>query len=1389
MNMKALLLASVITVALAFAPQSRAQTTPVNEDFTGTASENSWFFFGGACLTAGTNTTTTSPGPVPACTSVLQSYYHTASNADPYLLGGYLGYLGSSTAPSSYTTQVADPSGNGALRFTNGHPYGYNERGAIVFAGTPFPTNAGVQITFKTVTYGGDSGGSGGDGADGISFYLLDGCAPLTGGTPGTASGVPTDASPPCYSVSTQTFTNPIYGTLTNNVPNQTFSAIGAFGGSLAYSCSNSNSPHDGLVGAYLGLGIDEFGNFLNGWVNTIGETGGTGTSGDTTTYHDNTASGGLYQPGRIGLRGAGSISWQALNTAYGTSSATGSPYYPSSLSGACTSGTLYNGSCYSCSSGTLSTSGTSAGSCVDICTNTNGSGYNTSGTNAGLCSVCTTGTYSTAHTVAKPCGSCAGNYAFSATNGTCTKTSGSGPNTETPTWSAQTTANPTTATAGTASTSDLRETAVQLTCETGNLYNWSTPGAPAPVGAASLSNTANTAGILDYTAIGSTTGSSAYGYYVMPSGYPIAAESATTRAGATPIQYNLKITQDGLLTLSFSYDGGTATPVITSQSIIASNGQLPSTFRFGFAGSTGGDTNIHEIMCFKAQPVQSANGSGGVNVFQDPTLKTGAQFFLASYFPADWTGQLTATQIYFNTSTNPATGQPYDTISLATTPTWDASCVLTGGTCASTGATGMSAEAPTSRVMLTWNGSTGIPFEWSGSNGGLTTREQQTIDAGDTTPINGNRVNYLRGDRTNEINSSGVGLFRVRDRVLADIIDSSPTWVGPPAEPYTIMNSWVDDLYPSATPAENSGQSYVTYQQNNQGRLNVVYVGANDGFLHGFRAGSLDANGNLVANTSTPNDGQEVLAYMPSVVLSTIHPSTTTAGVTTVNVASDYANTQYSHAYFVDATPATGDLFYYNSSCTGGVACWHTWVVGGLGAGGADIYALDVTTPANFAEANASSIVVGDWTASSLTCVNNSSLPAPCAQALGNTYGTPEIRRFHNGDWGVIFGNGYGALSPSPNNYNGAAGIFIMLVKTADGTISFYYLPAAAAASGALPNGIGSPTSLDVDSDHIIDYIYAGDLLGNVWKFDVTSQNPANWGVTTSSPLFTAPYTPAVAASGGNPAIPTAPSPITTRLQVGTLKPIPPLTSSPERIIINFGTGRVIPQTQTSAAIYANGPQYLYGIWDWDFTAWNAISSVQQAVALTGPQTIVGPGSGTNLQVQTMTTTTTGSGATATSERTMSQNVVCWQGDTACGGGASQTMMGWYVQLPGTDEQVIFDPTYTPDGEFVVNTFIPSPSTVLSCSVTNATGFSMGLNPLTGGGSPSPFFNVGGVGYDGIQLNGTGTPSFLSSGQAADSNAEYMLTQTSSGTPAPPQKVNRNAIITGQRINWVEKR
>src|ERR1700679_2620244 len=251
MNTKHLMAGSMILFALLVARRSDAQSV-FSEDFTGTTTTNSWYFFRGACLTASTASPGTSPSAnLPGCTSssVVSTYYNGETQ-----VGGTTG-----TLPDKPTA--------GALRFTNangnaknnGLLYGSNEGGAIISA-APFNTSNGVQITFKTVTYGGNSGSIGGsvsDGADGISFFMINGSA-----TPST----------------------------------------GSEGGSLAYTCSNPGNLNghpviDGITGAYVGLGIDEFGNFLNA--------------------SDNTATGFGPQGNRIGLRGAGNVSWNYLSTNY----------------------------------------------------------------------------------------------------------------------------------------------------------------------------------------------------------------------------------------------------------------------------------------------------------------------------------------------------------------------------------------------------------------------------------------------------------------------------------------------------------------------------------------------------------------------------------------------------------------------------------------------------------------------------------------------------------------------------------------------------------------------------------------------------------------------------------------------------------------------------------------------------------------------------------------------------------------------------------------------------------------------------------------------------------------------------------------------------------------
>ncbi|MBV9695322.1 MAG: hypothetical protein JO005_00135, partial [Gammaproteobacteria bacterium] len=114
----------------------------VSEDFTGTNTTNPWYFFNGACLTAGAQNGAEPNGgawQMPGCTAIRGSYYN------QNLVGGQNGVAGN-------VQTLPDPVGQGALRFTNGNPGGYSQNGGIVST-TPFPTGQGIAVTFKTVTY------------------------------------------------------------------------------------------------------------------------------------------------------------------------------------------------------------------------------------------------------------------------------------------------------------------------------------------------------------------------------------------------------------------------------------------------------------------------------------------------------------------------------------------------------------------------------------------------------------------------------------------------------------------------------------------------------------------------------------------------------------------------------------------------------------------------------------------------------------------------------------------------------------------------------------------------------------------------------------------------------------------------------------------------------------------------------------------------------------------------------------------------------------------------------------------------------------------------------------------------------------------------------------
>lgn len=1225
MNAKIILAAMLLSLAALLPHDAQAQTS-YTENFTGNTTNLSWTFLNGGCLMASsTPSSTTAPG----CVGL--TYY--ANKGDATMIGG------------NANNGAVDPVGGGALRFTNKG----NENGAILSAFN-FPLSTqGLSVSFTTVTYNGDSGGAGGDGADGISFFLQD-------------ASFPAD--------------------------------VGAFGGSLGYTCSNSNNDgtisgttgyargYDGLRGGYIGLGIDEYGNFLNGVVNTQGTT--YGASGD------NTASGGGYKPGRIGLRGPGSVSYADLARQYPS-------YYP----------------------GFTSTS------------------------------------------------------------------------------------------------ASQRANAVRSVCQTGLISDWSsgssvalaTPTAVAilPPNALSYSSAAATPVYGDYFAVPS-------GYKVLPTTQPIANEANGPRSEATPITYNLKITPAGLLSLSYSYNGGANQSVITNADITAGGtNPLPTNVRFGFAGSTGGSRNVHEIMCFQATPSNTSSSSAGINQKQTAKVQTGSQVYFAYYNPQTLAGSLTSQYLTYD-PLHP------NVLNISSTINWDGSCVLTGvpvgQNCDTTGpaGTGLPLSPPSSRQIFSWNYNTtigttpgaAIAFKWAS----LSSTAQSALDSGDPTPLtspsNAYRLNFLRGDRSQEqvptSTTTFTGLYRQRTSVLGDIVDSSPTWVGPPQIGYP--NTWSDALNSTGDTFAENGTSAVTYSTyasygttgaHNAGqRTNVVYAGANDGMLHGFRTGSYNSNGTI---NEANNDGQEVMAYVPGYTVQTIQNAS--------NTALNFSDPQYGHRFSVDAPPGTGDLFYSNT--------WHTWVVGGLGPGGRAIYALDVTDPdGSFSDTTPASVVIGEWgtqtvgttTTSSLSCTGNSG----CGANLQNTFGVPIIRRLHNGNWAVIFGNGLPVITAATGTLvsSGDAGIFIMLIDSSGG-ITFRYLSTGVNGSttptATTADGIAYVASADLDGDRITDYVYAGDIQGNVWRFDLTSTDPTAWAVTPN-PIFSIP----------GQAISSAP----------VVVAVPGQGSAPH-VMVEFGTGRQLPQNLISSATYQTSQMAIYGIWDWNMATWNSKSSTKFAVPTStpsqpsAPSAYVNGSSSTNLNSflvgQTITSVSTATVANTGSDyRTVSTNPVCYADVSGC------SKYGWYLNLssgysnasdpavlttgsaPFTGatniyEQVIFSPVFTL-GALVINTTIPPQNAATACYTTPASGWTMALDPGTGGAFATSFFedntdnhntlNVTSGGntlpVSGLALGGTGSFSTVQW-----QSQYYGITQT---TTSPfIGAINPPGNLKGKRVTWIQKR
>lgn len=472
------------------------------------------------------------------------------------------------------------------------------------------------------------------------------------------------------------------------------------------------------------------------------------------------------------------------------------------------------------------------------------------------------------------------------------------------------------------------------------------------------------------------------------------------------------------------------------------------------------------------------------------------------------------------------------------------------------------------------------------------------------------NLVSYLRG--------AAISGFRTRTSPLGDIVNSG-----------TEVVSNRDDFgysywsVQAATWKKTLGTSYATYlkaKQSSSGPPTMIYVGANDGMLHGFNGSDTAAAGN------------EELAFIPSASLQHI---------------AELANPKYGHRYYVDG-PLTSSDVYDGSN-------WRTVLVGTTGGGGSSVapsggkasngsvFALDVGNPTGFGASNVLWEVSGK-TESDLGFVLGKPVVVPVS---GTTAGGQP--RFV-----ALFGNGVNSTSGKP---------VLFVVDIATGKVLRRISPTGAAYANR--NGLINVATVALkNNDGITDTVYSGDMQGNLWKFDLSDSNPANWGVALGgAPLFTAVRN-------------SKPQPIMGGIEV---------TRGPSGgVSLFFGTGQYFAADDN--AVSSSSPvQSLYGVWD----------NLQTTA-----------GGRANLVQQNIITTTATDGYSA---RAVSSTSFVYG-----------TVRGWYVDLVVNSsiegERFVGNPNVQ-GGTVYFTTYVPGTAI---CGSGGGVNWMYGLNLLSGGGSMS---------------------------------------------------------------------
>lgn len=452
--------------------------------------------------------------------------------------------------------------------------------------------------------------------------------------------------------------------------------------------------------------------------------------------------------------------------------------------------------------------------------------------------------------------------------------------------------------------------------------------------------------------------------------------------------------------------------------------------------GACRPDERVNSIRKIFSTVANTEGTTSGVSVSATSVSTDGAFIYQAGFNTSKWSGSLKKLAVTLDEN---------GTVKVAPAADWDAADILTG----------MNGKAPKPmpddrniyvskiRTDKSW---TAVPFKWSE----LAPDQQVLLNISPADRahdgLGEKRLNYLRGVRRYESGRPG-GIFRVRDSVLGDIINSGSIFVGAPA-------------------ATVQGDGYHTFFDAYKDRTKAVYVGANDGMLHAFGAA----------------DGNELFAYIPGALVQGLNRLT----------AADYV-----HRPYVDGGIAASEALVSGK--------WKTILAAGMGGGAQGIFALDVSNPSDFGSGAGA---LWEFTDSDDADMGNlTSAPIIARFKTKIAKGLPEYQYF------VVVPSGL-------NNYKRDGGG--KFSETAQGALFLLSLdkePSAKWKQGvnyykfklpitdpSLQNGMVSP-ALVAGSDGAVRYAYAGDLQGNLWRFDFKDAAPWAGALGTSpyKPLFTA--------------------------------------------------------------------------------------------------------------------------------------------------------------------------------------------------------------------------------------------------------------------------------------------